>query len=498
MRTAGAAPRNRRRAALLLASTALLAGCGLLGRMGLTTMVGPDYAPAETASAERWIDSSDGRVKSEPADLSAWWKVFGDPGLDKLMAKAVEGNLSLRGAFERVAAARARRDLAAGFQYPQVQGATGGATRTRLSEDEAAATRGGDRSVTQWDASVGAFWELDLWGRYARAVESADAELEASIADHDAVLVLLYSEVARRYVAYRTFQERVGFIKANIKVQEASFQIAQDRFSAGAVSERDVHEARQVLEQTRARLPALEAGLRTQANALCILVGVPPRDLAAELGAGTIPAVPASVVVGIPADLVRRRPDVRRAERQAAARCALIGIAEADYYPSFSITGSAGVSAEKAGDLFTSDALTTVIGARFSWTLLDYGRTAANVRIYEAEYREAVLGYQDAVLRAGGEVEDAVVSFLKATETIAPQSAAVAAASRTVEISKEQYNQGAVDFSTVFLFTGVLTEQQDFLAETRGSAALALVDLYRALGGGWTPPPEPPAAGEKP
>jgi NodT family efflux transporter outer membrane factor (OMF) lipoprotein len=486
----------RRTTPLLIAAAALLPGCGLLSKAGLTTMVGPEYAEPETAAAERWIDYADGRVKSAPADLSSWWKVLGDPGLDRIMEKALEGNLSLRGAVERVAAARARRDLAAGYEYPQVQGAAGGASRTRLSEDAAAAVPGGDRTVTSYDAGVGAVWELDLWGRYARAVEAADAELEASLAGHDAVQVLLCAEVASRYVAYRTFQERIGFVKENIAVQEGAFQIAQDRFTAGAVSERDVHEARQVLEQTRARLPGLEAGLRTQAIALCILSGVPPRDLAAELGEGRVPAVPASVVIGIPADLVRRRPDVRRAERLAAARCALIGIAEADYYPSFSISGSAGVSAEKASDLFSADALTSVIGARFTWSLLDWGRTAANVRIHEAEFREATLAYQESVLRAGGEVEDAVIRFLKATETLVPQGAAVEAAGRTVAISREQYNQGAVAFSTVFLFTGVLTQQQDVLAEIRGSAALALVDLYRALGGGWTPPPPAPVAGE--
>jgi len=471
---------------------ALAAGCSQFGML-----VGPDYAEPAADSAERWIDYSDPRLRSEEADLRAWWKVFGDAQLDQLMERAASGNLTLRSAAERVAAARSRLDLATGFLYPQRQRAEGGVEAIRRSQESADFLPGTDRSITEWDAGVGASWEIDFWGRIRRGIESADAELDATIADHDDVLVLLYAEVASRFVSYRTLQQRLAFLRENVVIQEGAYNIALDRYTAGAVSERDVHEARQVLEETRARIPVVERDLRRDNNALCLLTGTPPRDLGPELGDAPIPSVPPTLALGIPADLVRRRPDVRRAERIAAARCALIGIAEADYYPTFSIVGSIGVTAEHASDLNRSDALRSNIGPTFDWTIFDYGRTAANVAAFEADFRAAVLDYQESVLRAGAEAEDAVVTLLKAQETLGPQGAAVEAAARTVQIARDQYLQGAIDFSTVFLFAGTLTDEQDRLAVAQGESARALVDLYRALGGGWDDPPEA-AAGELP
>jgi NodT family efflux transporter outer membrane factor (OMF) lipoprotein len=467
-----------------LAAPLLLGGCGLLPG-GESYLVGPDYETPGAASAERWIDFQDARVKSEEADLGAWWDVFKDPALSKLVAAAREENLTLRSAAERVAASRARLGVATGYLYPQVQGASGGAAVERRSENTADSFPGMDRTVSSFDLSVGAAWELDFWGRYRRGVQAADAELDASIADHDDVLVLLYAEVVGRYIRYRTYQERLKFLRENLVIQERSFQLAEDRFKAGAVTERDVQEARQVLEQTRARLPEAERGLRLENNALCVLTGAVPRDLSKELGVAPIPEAPASLVVGIPADLLRRRPDVRRAERIAAARSALIGIAEADFYPSISILGSLGVSAEHASDLGKSGSLTGYVGPSFRWSLFDYGRTASNVQAFEAQFRAAVYDYREAVLRAGGEAEDAMATFLRSREVLVPQGEAVKAAARTVEIATDQYTQGAVDFSTLFLFSSTLTEQQDRMAVARGDVALAVVDLYRALGGGW-------------
>lgn len=469
---------------LSLAAPLLLAGCGLLPG-GEAYLVGPDYETPGAAAAERWIDFQDARVRSEEADLGAWWDVFKDPALSKLVAQARQENLTLRAAAERVVASRARLGVATGYLYPQTQGASGDAAVVRRSENTADSPPGMDRTVSSFDLSVGAAWELDFWGRYRRGVQAADAELDASIADHDDVLVLLYAEVAARYVRYRTFQERLKHLRDNLAIQEKSFQLAQDRFGAGAVTERDVHESRQVLENTRARIPEAERGLRLENNALCVLTGSVPRDLSKELGEAPIPEAPASLVVGIPADLLRRRPDVRRAERIAAARSALIGIAEADFYPSISILGSLGVSAEHASDLGKSGSLTGYVGPSFRWSLLDYGRTASNVQAFEAAFRSAVYDYREAVLRAGGEAEDAMATFLRTRDVLVPQGEAVRAAARTVEIATDQYTQGAVDFSTVFLFSSTLTEQQDRLAVARGDVALALIDLYRALGGGW-------------
>ncbi|HZM00138.1 MAG TPA: TolC family protein, partial [Planctomycetota bacterium] len=272
----------------------------------------------------------------------------------------------------------------------------------------------------------------------------------------------------------------------------------QARFDAGEVPERDRYEALQVLEETRSLIPDAELGLRIENNALCVLTGRPPRSLSGELGEAPIPSAPPSVAVGIPSDLLRRRPDVRRAERIAAARCALIGIAESDFYPRISILGSLGVSAEHSSDLDESDADTSFLGTSFSWSLFDYGRTAANVAAFEAEFRAAVLDYQQAVLFAGQETEDALAALIKTQERLVPQAASAEAAARTVEIVQEQYAEGEVDFSDVFLFASNLTAQQDRLATTQGDAAQALVNVYRALGGGWPAPPRDEGDGSDP
>ncbi len=467
----------------------LCTGCGLLTPFGVGTLVGPDYEKPATQVEERWIDFRDPRLQSEEADLQTWWSVFNDPVLDGLMAQAGSGNLTLQAAAERVSAARARRDLAAGFMYPQSQGAAGGVGSTRLSEETAnIPTSDFERTSNQWDIDAGASWEIDFWGRYRRAVESADAELQASVAEHDDVMVLLYAETAGRYVSYRTFQERLNYLRQNEKIQQDSFNVTQARFDAGEVPERDVFEARQVLEETRALIPGTELGLRIENNALCVLSGRPPRDLSAELGAAPIPVAPQTVAVGIPADLLRRRPDVRRAERIAAARCARIGIAEADFYPRISIVGTLGVSAQHSSDLGKSGAQTSFLGSDFTWSILDYGRTASSVRAFEADFRAATLDYQQVVLGAGQESEDALAALLKTQERLGPQLAASTAAMRTVQIVQDQYAEGEVDFSEVFLFTGNLTQSQDRLASAQGDAARALVNLYRALGGGWAAP----------
>jgi NodT family efflux transporter outer membrane factor (OMF) lipoprotein len=479
---------------------ALLPGCGLLADRGAGTLVGPDYETPPTPTADQWIDYRDARLSSQEADLRTWWKVLGDPVLDDLMAQAAAQNLSLQAAVERVAAARARRDLAAGFMYPQEQGASGAVSGVHSSEETANfPTTPFDRTSQDWRTDAFATWEIDFWGRYRRAVESADAVLQASLADHDDVLVLLYAELASRYVSYRTFQDRLRYLRANEAIQLAAYELTRARFEAGEVAERDIHEARQILEETRALIPQAELGLRLENNALCSLRGLPPRDLSAELGEAPIPRVPPTAAVGIPADLLRRRPDVRRAERLAAARCAEIGIAESDFYPRLGIAGSLGVQAAHGDDLDDSGARTSLLSAGFSWSILDWGRTASNVRAFEAEFRAAALDYQQAVLDAGRQAEDALVTLLKSQERLAPQRAAAEAALRTVQIVQDQYAEGEVDFSDVFVFTSNLTQQQDRLATAARAAAQALVGVYRALGGGWQPPaPQDAGAGGAP
>jgi NodT family efflux transporter outer membrane factor (OMF) lipoprotein len=446
--------------------------------------VGPNYCPPEAPVASEWIDYADPRVKEEEEHLAHWWSVFNDPTLDSLIQTAYQQNLTLRAAGARILEARALRGISVGNLFPQEQFAFGEYSRLKLSTNVANPPL--VAWFSEWTFGLSGTWELDFWGRYRRAIEAADAELNASVEDYDDVLVVLLSDVAATYVEYRTFQQRLTYARANVEIQRQSFQLATDKFEAGATTERDTHQAKQILEETEALIPALEIGRRQAANRLCVLMGMPPRDLEAILGAGSgIPVAPTDVVVGVPADLVRRRPDVRRAERLVAAQSARIGVAVSDLYPHFSVLGTIGVEAEHFGDLFKSGSMIGEISPGFRWDILNYGRLVNNVRVQDARFQELAYAYQDQVLIAGQEAEDAIVAFLRSQEQAQHLGASVTAASRTVEITNDQYNQGAIDFTPVFVFQENLTEQQDELAVAQGNIALSLIDVYRALGGGW-------------
>ena len=338
--------------------------------------------------------------------------MFNDPTLTSLVQTAYQQNLTLRAAGARILEARALRGIAVGNLFPQEQFAFGEYSRIKLSTNVANPPLAA--WFSEWTFGLSGTWELDFWGRYRRAIEAADAELDASVEDYDDVLVVLLSDVAATYVEYRTFQQRLTYARANVDIQRQSFQLATDKFEAGATTERDTHQAKQILEETEALIPALEIGRRQAANRLCVLMGMPPRDLDAILGAGSgIPVTPREVVVGVPADLVRRRPDVRRAERQVAAQSARIGVAVSDLYPHFSVLGTIGVEAEQFGDLFKSGSMIGEISPGFRWDILNYGRLVNNVRVQDARFQELAYAYQDQVLIAGQEAEDAIVSFLQ-------------------------------------------------------------------------------------
>ncbi|HEY3393235.1 MAG TPA: efflux transporter outer membrane subunit [Lacipirellulaceae bacterium] len=445
--------------------------------------VGPNYCPPAAPVASQWIDYADPRVESEEQQLSDWWTVFNDPVLNSLVQTAYQQNLTLRAAGARILEARALRGIAAGNLFPQEQFAFGEYSRIKVSEN--IANPPPEVWFSEWTFGLSGTWELDFWGRYRRAIEAADAELDASVEDYDDVLVVLLSDVAASYVEYRTFQQRLTYARANVDIQQRSFQLASDKFEAGATTERDTHQARQILEETQALIPVLEIGRRQAANRLCVLLGMPPRDMESILGAGGIPVTPREVVSGVPADLVRRRPDVRRAERLVAAQSARIGVAVSDLYPHFTVLGTIGVEAEQFGDLFKSGSMIGEISPGFRWDILNYGRLVNNVRVQDARFQELAYAYQDQVLIAGQEVEDAIVAFLRSQEQAQHLGESVTAATRTVEITNEQYNQGAIDFTPVFVFQENLTEQQDEFAVAQGNIALSLIAAYRALGGGW-------------
>jgi NodT family efflux transporter outer membrane factor (OMF) lipoprotein len=475
-----------RRAARFIPLLGVLAlgGCGLDEWARNGGKVGPNYTAPLAPVASEWIDYKDPRVKSTDEDLSQWWGIFKDPVLDELIDEASKQNLTLRVAGSRIAEARARRGIAIGNLFPQNQEAVGSLTHNKASREAAFSTN--DQWFTNAEAGFNLSWEMDFWGRFRRGIEASDADLDASIENYDDVLVILLSDVATNYVQWRLFQERLSYARQNLEIQGKSYQLTKDKFEAGATTERDVQQARQVLEETRALVPQLEAGLRQTGNAMCVLLGIPTRDLTERLKEGKIPVAGREVAIGIPADLLRRRPDVRRAEREAAAQSARIGIAKADLYPRFSLIGGLGLQSEHFNDLFkTPGSLTGTIGPAFQWDILNYGRIENSVRVQEARFQGFFNAYQDAVLRAGRDTEDSLIGFMKAQERAASLEQSVIAAQRTVEISLDQYKEGVIDFTPVFLFQRTLTDQQDQLAVARGEIALNLVGLYRSLGGGW-------------
>jgi NodT family efflux transporter outer membrane factor (OMF) lipoprotein len=470
-------------AALVLCS---VSGCGLNQWVHNGFKVGPNYCKPAVPVAAEWIDDRNPSIQSVTPDLATWWTVFGDPALNDLIETASRQNITLRVAGMRIMEASAVRGVAAGGLFPQTQAMNGGYSRVGVSENVANREATPQRWFDQWGHGFNLSWELDFWGRFRRAIEAADAELDASIENYDDVMVLLLADVASSYVELRTFQERRGCAIRNVVAQENALRIAEDKFSHGAATKRDVEQAKTVLEQTRALVPQFDEGVRLANNRLCVLLGRPPQDIiTGGLGETSIPNAPFAVAVGIPADLIRRRPDVRKAEREVAAQSARIGIAESDFYPHISIVGTLGWSSKNLADLYAPESFRGSVGPGFNWNILNYGRIVNNVRAQDARFQQAAYAYQEKVLQAGREAEDGIVKFLKSHERSRCLNASSHAAENTRVITTDQYRQGAVDFTAVFLAESELSQVQDMAATARGQIAQSLISVYRALGGGW-------------
>jgi NodT family efflux transporter outer membrane factor (OMF) lipoprotein len=447
--------------------------------------VGPNYCPPPAPVAESWIDAGDARLKPVAADLSQWWTVLGDPTLDALVVNAVQQNLTVREAGFRVLQARAFLAITRGTIFPQQQVAAGGFTRNVLSTEQANGQFIQNRWFDQWDVGFSLNWELDFWGRFRRAIEAAEAELDASVETYDQVLVTLLGDIASTYAEIRTVQQRLEFAQTNVKLQQETFTIAQARYRGGQVTELDVDQAASALAQTESLIPQLELQLRFATNRMCILLGTPPTDLVQTLGVGAIPEVPAELIVGIPADLLRQRPDVRRAEREVAAQSARVGIATAELYPHIGITGTIGYQAENFSRLFSQRAFTGVVGPVFEWNILNYGRLINAIRLQDARLAELIVAYQQQVLQAQVEVENGIAQFLRSLERARALAESVEASERAVQIALVQYRGGLTDFNRVALLEQNLVEQQDRYAVAQGDVVQGLVATYRALGGGW-------------
>ena len=479
----------RRSVYSLIAAIFLTTGC---------TMVGPDFVKPEAPVKKEWLEARDPEIKTEASDYKNWWAVFNDPVLNNLVETAYQQNLPLQISGLRILQARAQLGVVVGNLYPQLQQGRGGADYSSISEN-APNTLNSDDSFWQYNAGFDAAWELDIWGKFRRAVESGVANLETSIANYDDVLVSLTAEVARAYVLFRTFEERLEIARQNVTIQERSLQIAEIRFKAGAVTELDVVQAKSLLRNTEASIPRFDAAIRQTKNALAILMGKLPGEIDGMIsGNKLIPKAPPEVVVDIPAELMRRRPDIQLAEYQIATQTPLIGVSRAELFPAFQLFGSIGLASSNSkntiaggrngssfSDLFDSDSLEFFGGPSFSWNLFNYGRIKNRVRTEDALLQQLIVNYEDTVLRAHQEVEDSLVGFLRKQEEAGFLLDSVKASQRSVDLSMLQYKEGLVDYQRVLDSQRFLTDQQDAWTATRGDVVLNLVSMYKALGGGW-------------
>jgi NodT family efflux transporter outer membrane factor (OMF) lipoprotein len=445
--------------------------------------IGPDYVRPDTPMPKAWHTPAKSGLAGEHLNkeaLAEWWSILDDPVLTNLVESAVAENLGLKEAHARVREARARRGISLADRFPTID--AGGSARSSSSSEETGS--GSEREL--YAAGFDAAWELDVFGGIKRTVEAAEAELQASEEDLRDVLVSLLAEVALNYVDLRSFQTRLSVAEANLDAQNETYDITRWRRQAGLTTQLDVEQARYSLEQTRAQIPGLQTGLEQAKNRLAVLIGQHPgtlRDALAERKA--IPVTPLEVAVGVPADILRRRPDIRRAERRLAAQTAQIGVAKADLYPRFSLLGSIGLEALAPGNLFSLGSRTHSIGSVVDWPLFDAGAIRSNIEVQSALQQQALIQYETAVLEALEDVENALVAYAKEQSRRQSLIEATEAARRAVDLAQTQYSSGLIEFANVLIAQQAVLSLQDQLAVSEGGVTSNLIALYKSLGGGW-------------
>ncbi len=457
--------------------------------VGACTKVGPDYVPPETQMPDAWFqDLSEGLVEGR-ADLRTWWTSLNDPVLDSLIERSTTGNLDVRIAYTRIRQARAGLGIARGERYPDVDGA-GFAETSRLSDsvfDPPPPPQ--DRSDEFYGVGVDATWEIDLWGRISRSIESADAGFAATVENYRDVLVVLYAEIALTYSEIRALQARIQFALGNVRTQRGTLGVARDRERAQLAPQLDVRQAELNLASTEAFVPRLQARLTQLINRLGVLLGERPSALHGELAAELpVPSPPDQIFVGMPAELLRQRPDIRAAERQLAAQTARVGVATADLYPAFSLSGTFAFEARGSSFLEWDDRAYS-FGPSFRWNLFDGGRVRNRIRLEDARTEEALIVYEQTVLDALEEVESAFAAYVQERRRLAALQRSVTAARSAARLVRQLYVSGLTDFQNVFDTESQVLEQEDALAESQGALAQNAVRIYRALGGGWDPDP---------
>lgn len=458
----------------------------LLGALGLggCMRVGPDFQPPGEAWLGQWRSPAIEQASQQrpEADIREWWRVFDDPLLDRLIAEADAHNAGLRIAGLRVMEARAQLGIARSGRYPQLQQAS--ADSIYLDRNQSGGRNPQDSRFWQHSLGLDIGWELDFWGRFSRAIESADAAYFAAEANYEDVLVLLRAQVAETYFALRTTEARLRVARRNAEQQKRSFEITERLFVSGESDELDLQQAKTQYLGTLSSIPEFEDQVARTRNALAVLLGRPPGPLP-ELAEreGLIPLLDRAVLQDVPADLLRRRPDIRAAELNVAAQSALIGVARSDLYPSLSLLGSIVWSTSSLDG--APDTLDMVGGPSLRWNILDYGRISNNVRVQDARLQQLIEVYRDSVRQAAREADDAARGLSKALERERILREAAVSAERSLTLASAQYREGYADFQRVLDAQRALLVQQDGYLVTRNSAVSSLIALYKALGGGW-------------
>ncbi|MBN9674051.1 efflux transporter outer membrane subunit [Roseibium aggregatum] len=474
---------------LALGSALLLTGC----------MVGPDFERPEAPVLDSWsaganlpVDSRTGfttrSVQSVP-----WWHVFNDVTLNGLIAEAYRQNVGLQAAGVRVYQARAQLGIAKGELFPQVQEIKGGSKSIRFSAKDPF-IRDLERvglindHITRVSAGFDAAWEIDVWGKIRRDVQSASANLKANLASYDDALVTLTGDIAATYIAVRELQQLISATRRNAALQKKSLNLTKLRLENGAATKLDVNEATALYNSTLANLPGYEAELAQAYNALSVLLSEPPGGMKARLGKeARFPRVPAEVAVGVPAEMLRRRPDIRRAEYVAAAQSAQIGVAKADLLPAFTISGAIGVRADDFSNLFNNGTTAGFINPGFSWNFLNYGRIQNNVRVQDAKFQETLLNYKSTVLSAYAEVENALTAFLRSKQQALYLRRSVTASRASISEVEAQYEDGTASYNRVVEAQRSLLVAEERLIAAEANVLTNLIAIYKGLGGGWVP-----------
>ena len=459
--------------------------CGCLLSLS-ACRVGPNYEPPVTAIPDRyaWTDPAQTNPPAEPA---TWWRLFHDPVLNKLMARASVANFDLRIAAEQIVEYQAMYGVTSAERFPDIN-ALASYSRERTPAGDLSIPGFADPAANNdWVVGLDASWEIDLFGRIARAIEAAQGDLQAIIEDWRYAMVTVRAEVAITYIDIRTTQARLYALQANLRAQRLFVDLLQQQFEAGTTTEAAVSQAAATLASDEALLPGMTALLSQQTAALAVLLGITPGAMAEALPTvGEIPVPPGEIAVGIPADLIRRRPDIRAAERTLAAATARIGEAKAELYPKLSLTGQFGFTSTSFSDLFNWSSRAYAAGPAVSWNLFNGGRFQSLIDRQESVTRQALLAYEQTVIEAIGEVESSLNAFVCAVQQRTDWNDAVAEAHQAYRLTRQQYEQGVTDLFSVITAQQNLLTAEDSLAQAQGLAAQSLVSVYRALGGGWT------------